>query len=363
MRTLVASAVYVSLATGIFAQQPVGAQPRNGVLPPNGEAGADRVAFTNRQVRLVDSYRDSGDYRAAERVLREWLAMEPAGSATSVTIRNTLADLLREEGRRTEARQLFRQIADAPEVSSQQRLNALIGLTEVDLNEGDLKMSISEANAALELARGQRDSRSEAIVLRGLGRAWLNAKSAGRAEPLLRRSLWILENDAAAEPLQIAESLGAMAGYYRAVNKLALAEEAWSRALTIKRALFGEGHPQVAYLMDMLAEVYSARGESDLACDYAARAANVMRQRFGDASPPAAAALANLALVEQRAHTLGAAASNYEAAVRALRRSPDQWPTLKIVMQRYAGVLKAMHRDGEAKAVDTEVKGLSFQSK
>ena len=33
---------------------------------------------------------------------------------------------------------------------------------------------------------------------------------------------------------------------------------------------------------------------------------------------------------------------------------------LKIVMQRYAGVLKAMHRDREAKELDTEVK--SFRS-
>jgi tetratricopeptide (TPR) repeat protein len=311
----------------------------------------------------VDSYRDSGDYPAAERALRDWLALEPAGSETSVTIRNTLADLLQEEGRRTEARQLFSQVADSPDVTVRQRLDALIGLAEVDLHEGEWKASIGEGNAALDLARSQGDSRSEAIVLRGLGRAWLNTKSAARAEPLLRRSLWILENDVAAEPLQVAESLGALAEYYRAENKLALAEEAWLRALTMKRALFGEGHPQVAYLMDTLAEVYSARGETGLACDYATRSADIMRQRFGEASPATAAALANLAFVEQRANTLGAAAKDYAAAVRALRHSPDLQPTLKIVMQRYAGVLKAMHRDGEAKALDTEVKGLSFQTK
>jgi tetratricopeptide (TPR) repeat protein len=334
----------VYLAAGIFAQQ------------ANREDRTERIAFMNRQIRLVDSYRDSGDYQAAERVLREWLGSEPVGSESRLMVQNTLADLLREEGRRAEARQLFTQIVDAQGATPQLRLSALIGLAEVDLHEGNLKTSIGEGNAALELARGQQDNRSEAIVLRGLGRAWLNAKSMARAEPLLRRSLWILENDAAAESLQVAESLSALAEYYRAANKLALAEEEWSRALTLKRALFGEGHPQVAYLMDTLAEVYSARGETSLACDYAGRAANVMRQRFGDASPPAAAALANLALAEQRAHALGAAAKDYAASVRALRRSPDLRPTLKIVMQRYAEVLKAMHRDREAKALDTEVK-------
>jgi tetratricopeptide (TPR) repeat protein len=344
MRTLVASTLYVSLATAIFAQQ------------PNEADRAERIAFTNRQVRLVDSYRDSGDYPAAERVLRKWLASEPAGSDAHIMVQNALADLLREEGLRTEAKQLFTQVIDAPRATPHQRLNALIGLADIDMNLGDWKTSVAEGNTALELARRESDTQLEAIVLRGLGRAWLYTGSAARAEPLLRRSLWLLDNDAASPPLQVAESLSAMAEYYRARNKLAMAEDAWSRALTINRAAFGEGHPRVAILMEPLAEEYSARGESALACDYATRAANVMRQWFGDASPAAAAALANLALVEQRAHTLGAAASHYETAVRALRRSPELLPLLKVVMQRYAGLLKVMHRDREAKALDTEVK-------
>jgi hypothetical protein len=334
----------VYLATGIFAQQ------------ADQKDRTERIAFTNRQVRLVDSYRDSGDYWAAERVLREWLGSEPVGSVSRPMVQNTLADLLREEGRPAEARQLFSQIVDAPGAPPQLRLNALIGLADVDLLRGDWKTSVDEGNTALEIARGAADTESEAIVLRGLGRAWLKGGSAARAAPLLRQSLSKLENDAAAPPLQVAESLGALAEYYRAANKLALAEDAWSRALTMKRALFGETHPQVASLLERLADVYSARGESSLACDYATRAADIMRQWFGEGSPASAAALANLALAEQRAHALGAAANHYQAAVRALRRSPELLPMLKIVMQRYAGLLKAMHRDREAKAIDTEIK-------
>jgi tetratricopeptide (TPR) repeat protein len=333
----------VYLAAGILAQQ------------ANGEDRTQRIAFKNRQIRLVDSYRDSGDYQAAERVLREWLGSEPAGSASRLMVQNALADLLREEGRREEPRQLFSQIVDAARVTPQLRLSALIGLADVDLLQGDWRTSVDEGNTALEIARGEGDTQSEAIVLRGLGRAWLRAGSAARAEPLLRESLSKLENDAA-PPLQVAESLGALAEYYRAGNKLALAEDSWSRALSMKRALFGEAHPQVASLLERLADVYSARGETSLACDYATRAADIMRQWFGEASPPSAAALANLAVVEQRAHALDSAANHYQAAVRVLRRSPELLPTLKIVMQRYAGLLKAMHRDREAKALDTEVK-------
>ena len=138
MRTLVASTLYVSLATAIFAQQ------------PNEADRAERIAFTNRQVRLVDSYRDSGDYPAAERVLRKWLASEPAGSDAHIMVQNALADLLREEGLRTEAKQLFTQVIDAPRATPHQRLNALIGLADIDMNLGDWKTSVAEGNTALE---------------------------------------------------------------------------------------------------------------------------------------------------------------------------------------------------------------------
>ena len=50
-----------------------------------------------------------------------------------------------------------------------------------------------------------------------------------------------------------------------------------------------------------------------------------MSRWFGANSPPAGTALANLALVEQRAHTLDSAATHYETAVKVLRRSPELW--------------------------------------
>ena len=49
MRTLVASAVYVFLASGLMAQQHA------------GEDAGGRETFMVRQARLVRSYRNSGD--------------------------------------------------------------------------------------------------------------------------------------------------------------------------------------------------------------------------------------------------------------------------------------------------------------
>ncbi len=340
MRMLIASAVYVSLSLGVFAQQ------------PNEKSYAESI----RQISLINTYRDSGNYPAAERALRELLTQQPTGSVPRTTVQDALADLLREEGRNAEARQLFNQIVDAPGATSRQRLSALTGLADVDQQQANWKTSIDEWNAALETARREGDAREEAVILRGLGRTWLNAGSTARAEPLLRRSLRMVESDREAGPLDVATSLVAMGEYYSAGNKLALAEDAFDRALAMERAVLGDNHPQVALVTGLEAEVYSRRGESDLACDYARRSADLMRQWFGDGATATATAMASLALVEQRAHTLGAAAGHYESALRILRRSPELHATMQIVMRRYAGVLKAMHRDREAKALDTEVK-------
>jgi tetratricopeptide (TPR) repeat protein len=251
---------------------------------------------------------------------------------------------------------LFADLVASPDLKPQIRMSALIGIADIDAHSSDWKTAIADWNTALEFAHDNGDEGSEAAALRGLGHAWLSAGSAARAEPLLRRSLAMVRSNPALGQLDLAASLDAMAEYYRIENKLALAEDAWSQSLTILRGAFGENHPQVALLMDMLADVYAQRGELDLAVDYASRASGVMRRQFGDTSPAAATALVNLAFVEQCAHMLNAAADHYESAIQIMRESPDLRPGLKTVMQRCEVVLKALHRDREAKALDIEAK-------
>jgi tetratricopeptide (TPR) repeat protein len=303
----------------------------------------------------LSSYK-AGDYQTAERTLREWLASEPVGSLSHLAAQSDLGHLLREEGRNQEAHQLFAGIIGSPDLPWRIQLNALTGLADADENSGDLKTGIDEWNAALDLARTHGDSASESEILRGLGRAWLSTGSMARAEPLLRRSLQIAENDQAAHPLNLASSLGAMAEYYRMENKLSLAEEAGSRALSIGQAQLGESHPQVAVFMDMMSDVYSAKGEWDTARDYAVRAENEMRRQLGSRSVGDAAALAELALVEQRAKMFEDAALHYDACLSVLRQYSDLQPVVKLVMRRYERVLKELHRRREAKALDAEIK-------
>jgi tetratricopeptide (TPR) repeat protein len=320
---------------------------------------------------LADLYRATSEYGEAERLLREALASPSCRTESQAChaesqglLRNNLADLLREEGRSTEAEPLFKESIDLSTMPWKQRVGALIGLADIDRQKGDWGTSINRWSEALEICRREQDPRAEAVALRGLGITWLKAGDPARAEPLLRRSLSIMENHTDMPAEQVASAHSGLAELYRSENKLALAESEWSRALQIDRTALGEAHPQVAVLMEMLADVYCARGEFSLAREYSTRASDTMRSSFGENSMPVAAALTNRAAVEERAGAFDAAAKDYERAVDIARVHPEYRSFQVALVQRYASLLKAMHRSGEAKALlgRAGMEGRSFRS-
>jgi tetratricopeptide (TPR) repeat protein len=298
---------------------------------------------------LGSLHRDAGDYARAEALLREALGVRDPDPDSAAKIRYRLADLLREEGRVTEARQLFLETLHQGDVSPKQRLNALMGLAEIDGQADDRESGAKKWSEVLEMARSQQDEVSEAIASRGLALMWLSAGDLSRAEPLLRRALSIMETNPEATPVDLANALCSMGLLYRARNKLMLAETVWSKALALEQTAYGEIHPQVAWLMEMLADVYSARGERDMARDYATRAVEAMERLLGEDALPTAAAFANRAAVEQRASDLGAAATDYARAVGIAHAHPGNDQLEKTLLQRYAGLLKTMHRGQKAK--------------
>jgi tetratricopeptide (TPR) repeat protein len=318
---------------------------------------------------LADVYRVTGDYERAEQLLREVLVSPASDPASRGLVRNNLADLLREEGRSTEALPLFKESLGATGATSaatwKQRVGALIGLADIDRQYRDWDASVDKWNEVLVICRRERDKETEALALRGLGETWLRSGTTARAEPLLRRSLQMMEDNPDTLPEQIASAHSGMGELYRTENKLTLAENEWSRALQIVRTAFGEAHPQVAWLMEMLSDVYSARKEFVLAREYAARASETMRGSFGEDSMPVAVALTNQALVEQRASNLEAAAKDYERAIGIARIHPEHRSLQVVMIQRYAELLKAMHRSREAKTMLTQgdIQARSFQLK
>ncbi|MGA2711615.1 MAG: tetratricopeptide repeat protein [Bryobacteraceae bacterium] len=299
---------------------------------------------------LGSLFRDAGDYARAEIFLREALGVSNLDPDSAAMVRTVLADLLREQGRVAEARGLFLETVNHREgVLSKNLVNALIGLAEIDGKAGDREASAKEWNEVLAIARSEGDELSEAIASRGLGSMWLTAGDPARAEPLLRRSLSIMESNPGATPLDLANALCSMGLLYRAGNKLALAEAAWSRALELERKALGDIHPQVAWLREMLADVYAERGECDKARDYATQALEAMKRSLGEDALPTATAFANRAAVERRASDLDAAAKDYERAFGIAHAHPGNEPLEKVLIERYASLLKTMHRDRQAK--------------
>lgn len=308
-----------------------------------------RLALTASD--LADWYRATGDYTSAERVLREAVASPSCDSQSKGLLRNDLAAILREEGRAAEARPMFQLSIDSPAASPRERVGALVGLAAIDREQSHWEASIDRWNEALELCRRERDERTEAIVLLGLGSTWLKSGSAARAEPMLRRSLRMMEGITDMLPEEVATAHSGMAELYRSEDKLALAKEEWSRALEIDRTVLGASHPQVAILMEMLSDVNSAQGQFGIAREYAARALGALRGSFGENSMPAATALSNQASVEERAGDLEAAARDYESAIAIARAHPEHRSLELLMTQRYARLLKTMHRSREAKAL------------
>jgi tetratricopeptide (TPR) repeat protein len=366
MRAFAALTLLVSLTAGIRAEQPLSlnSSARNSSARlaeakawleqarRDGAADPSRVRqLAAAAADLANHYRSAGDYVEAEKLLRELMAAPLDDPRLTTLVRNNLADLLREEGRDTEAEPLFQQSADAAGIDARERAAALIGLADIDRQNGHWSRAIERWNAALDIARHEQDRRTEAIVLRGLGSTWLQSGSPARAEPLLRRALKFLEDDSEAPCELAAGAHSSLAELYRAENKLALAEDEWTRALQMDRTALGDVHPQIAWLMEMLADVFSARGEFPLALDYATRAAATMSVSFGDESMPVATALANRAIVEDRAGDAAAAARDYEQAIRIGRGHPEHQLLQNVLIRRYADLLKTMHRGREAKAL------------
>jgi tetratricopeptide (TPR) repeat protein len=300
---------------------------------------------------LAELYRSEGNYQRAEALLREALNTRSNDPQFRESVRNALADLLREEGKSLEARQLFEDSLKEKDVSWQERANALSGLADIDRQGGDWEASAQKWNQVLEVASEQGDAVAEAVAARGLASMWLETGQVARAEPLFMRAVSLVENCPNAPPDQLAAALSGIGGLYRVENKLTLAQDAFLRALQLDRVALGEAHPQVAWLMEMLSDIYSELGERDTALDYATKAVHVMQGLFGDASLPAAASMANRATVEQREKELDAAVKDFERALAIARSYPGNEVFKQTLTERYAALLKSMHRDREAKGL------------
>jgi hypothetical protein len=175
-----------------------------------------------------------------------------------------------------------------------------------------------------------------------------------RAEPLLKRSLAMVDNRSGVPECRLSLALDTLATLYRLEGKTGLAEELWMRELQIHRRMFGDYHPQTALVMGHLAELWSWNGDTERARAYSRQVTSIMASHFAAESPALASALVSEAIVEQRANRLEDAAGLYAKAFNIVQATRPSSSLSQAVARLYAGVLSQLHRGREAKQIVAE---------
>lgn len=306
---------------------------------------------------LFAAYRQTGDYPRAESAVRQALSRLSSAAGHRILAAD-LADLLREEGRVSEARPLFEaELSDA--ASPLGRIDALIGLADLDRQTRQWLSAIDSLEQAARIARELPSIELEAMAVRGMGTTWLDAGDTARAEPLLRRGLALSQTISPPDPQATGDALASLGLLYRMENKPGLAEDALTRALDLERKSLGPQHPQLAAILEMLGDVASRTGDAEKAREYMKQALDILISRFGESSIAVAVALVNSAEVERGANSFETARADYERALVPLRRfRADSGPLLPGVLENYASLLKLMHQKREAKALLAEARSV-----
>lgn len=193
-----------------------------------------------------------------------------------------------------EAREYFEAALQLEGASWQAHFGAVMGLADIDRREEAWQESISKWNEAIGIARTHANAIYESFAIRGLGETWFDRGDMSRAEPLLKRSLALVDNR--------------------------------------------------SDLPECLAELWSWNGDTERARDYSRQVTTIMASHFAAESPALASALVSEAIVEQRANRLEDAAGLYAKAFNIVQATRPSSSLSQAVAPLYAGVLSQLHR-------------------
>lgn len=317
---------------------------------PHGRYTAQTAMSLATAQRVLDRYAD------AERTLRLALDAHPRETRSQAALLNSLGDLLREEVRIAEARDLFNAALKLLPDGSPGQIDALIGRADVERSSSQWRAAINDFNRAIALSRQARQLDAEAIALRGLGKTYCDTGDLARAEPTLKRALELFETIPELRG-QSAATLAYLGGVYRDEKKYGLAEDAFTRALDLQGGPQHAPGPQTAAVLELLAGVCALEKRFDEASRYASAALDIMKKIFPPDTPPIAGAIGAQAFVDDHAGDLEAADRHYSEALRILRASGVANSTIGAdYMVAHAQVLRRLHRAQDAKNLEVQVK-------
>ena len=320
--------------------------------------GADaRSRYTAQTaISLANAQRALNRYPEAEQTLRLALQPRPREDASQAALLNSLGDLLREEVRLGEARDLFNASLKVGPDAGLIHVDTLIGIADIERSTSDWRSAIDHWNQAIALSRQAGDKAAEAIILRGLGKTYSDMGDLSRAEPLLKRALSMFAEIPTLRG-QSAATLSYLGGVYRDQKKYGMAEAEFTRALDLQGGFEHAQGPQAAVILELLAGVFALEKRFDDGARYAAAALRIMQAWFPADSPSVAGAIGAQGFVALRAGDLEVADRYYSEALRIMRINGIEGSTIGTdFMTERAQVLRRLHRSHDAKSLETQIR-------
>jgi tetratricopeptide (TPR) repeat protein len=169
------------------------------------------------------------------------------------------------------------------------------------------------------------------------------------AEPLYRRALAITEDSLGPDHPEVALKLNNLAGLLQATNRLAEAEPLYRRGLALTEDSFGLDHPSVATQLSNLASLLHETNRLIEAEQLYRRALAIDEDSFGPDHPFVASCLSRLASLLQDTNRMAEAEPLYRRALAITEDSlgPDH-PTVSVKLNNLASLLRATNRQADA---------------
>jgi tetratricopeptide (TPR) repeat protein len=294
----------------------------------------------------------------ADRLLPEAMAIvlgAPTDDLASVRKLNSLALVLHEQGRMTEAEPLLERALEIVErdASSEDTefthdLNKLAVSFQAINRFGEAESLIRKALSIDEKHHGPEHPKV-ATDLNNLAYLLQDMMRPTEAEPLFRKALAIEERRFGLDHFDVATVLNNLAVLLKNMGRLDEAEPLYLRALDIAERTLGRDHPIVARDLVNLAVLLTRENRFSEAEPLFLRALEINERTFGPDHPSVANVLNNLGDVLRATNRASEAEAAYRRALAIWERSlgPDH-PNVASPLNNLAGLLRAQNRLSEA---------------
>ena len=236
-------------------------------------------------------------FELLQRLLNEY----PQPSLSRADILNQLGDAHQSHAQYDKAKAFYLESLDLYRLFDRPNAEAevLNNLSDCCYYLGDYPNGIGYANTALAVAETQNNALAVATSLNNLAELYRSQGRYSEAEPLLKRSLLIREEQLGADHPDTATSLNNLAGLYESQGRYSEAEPLYKRSLLICEEQLGADHPTTASSLNNLAALYQAQGRYSEAEPLYKRSLLICEEQLGADHPDTAGSLNNLAELYQ----------------------------------------------------------------